>query len=233
MQLFRYVIVLLLFGLKAFAKSLVMATFPIPLMVENPEKGLFVSLTKEIAKRNNHDVTIVVSPAGKALLSFSTNKVDGFFPGLDVYLLKHAVKSTPFYYKIDYVFYKKGLPLKSFKDLEGRKVGLTFRYPYAKELVNNKKIKFEFAADDVLNMKKLGRGAIDAFVVEERSGLKALQLSGEKDIEFDKSKPLSEQSVYFAFQNTHQGRALADAFSKTIETMRKEGSLAKVLTEAP
>lgn len=231
MQMVRCVLAILLCPLFSFAKPLVLATFPIPLMVETHEKGLFISLTKEIAKRNNRDLHIMVYPAGKTLLAFTNNKVDGFFPALDVYAPKLSVKTAPFYHKIDYIFYKKNHPLRTIKDLEGKKVGLTFRYPYSKELLQNKKIKFEFAADDILNMKKLGRGAIDAFVVEERSGLRSLLLSGEKNIEFDKTSPVSEQVVYYAFQDNEEGRALAEIFSKTIESMRKDGSLNRVLVE--
>ncbi|WP_374028665.1 substrate-binding periplasmic protein [Bdellovibrio bacteriovorus] len=233
MRTLLYVFLILFAPLLVTAKPVVLATFPIPLMVENPHSGLFVNLTKEIAKRNSRDIEIVIFPTGKTLLAFSSGKIDGFFPALDVYVPKVAAKSAPFYNKIDYVFYKKSRPLKSLKDLEGKKVGLTFRYPYVKELTSNKKIKFEFAADDVVNMKKLGQGTIDAFVVEERSGLKALQMSGQKGIEFDKNAPLSEQTVYYAFQNSEQGRHLAEVFSKSIESMRKDGSLAKILNETP
>ncbi|MFV8259001.1 substrate-binding periplasmic protein [Bdellovibrio bacteriovorus] len=231
MSLIANVSALLLLTSIASAKPIVMATFAIPLMVESPEKGLFVNLTREIAKRNSRQVEILVYPTGKTLLAFTNNKVDGFFPALDVYVPQSSAKSSAFYRKVDYVFYKKDKPLRSLKDLEGKKVGLTFRYPYVRELIGNKKIRFEMAADDVLNMKKLGKGLIDAFVVEERSGLKALQLSGQKQIEFDRSQPLSEQVVYYAFQDNEDGKRLADIFSRTIETMKKDGSLDRVLTE--
>lgn len=233
MPLIRNVVVILLFcPVLAFAKPLVLATFAIPLMVENSEKGLFIALTREIAKRNSRTVDILVLPTGKTLLAFSNAKVDGFFPALDVYVPKASAKSSPFYRKVDYAFYRKSSPLRSMKDLEGKKVGLTFRYPYGKDLIANKKIKFEYAADDVQNMRKLGQGLIDAFVVEEKSGLKALQLSGERSIEFDKAHPLSEQIVYYAFHDNEEGRKLAEIFSKTIESMRKDGSLDRVLSEA-
>lgn len=231
MSLILNVTALLFAASVATAKPIVLATFSIPLMVESPDKGLFVKLTREIAKRNSRQVKIMVYPAGKTLLAFSNNKVDGFFPALDVYLPQSSAKSSVFYRKVDYVFYRKDKPLKSLKDLEGKKVGLTFRYPYVKELINNKKIQFEMASDDVINMKKLGAGQLDAFVVEERSGLKALQLSGQKNIEFDPQTPLSEQVVYFAFQDNEEGKKLADIFTNTIENMKKDGSLDRVLTE--
>lgn len=232
MPVFLSLFMVLGFLQPAAAKPITLATFSIPLMVESPDKGLFITLTKEILKRNKRDARILVLPTGRTLLAFSNQKVDGFFPALDVYTPSMSAKTIPFYEKVDFVFYKKDRPLKTLKDLEGKKVGLTFRYPYSRDLTGNKKVKFEYAPDDVTNMKKLAEGQIDAFVVEERSGLKALELSRQREIEFDRKQPLSVQLVYYAFQNTDEGRKLAESFSKTLEIMKKDGSLHRVLTEA-
>ncbi len=231
MQIFLNVMVLLLFLSFADAKVLKLSSIPIPLMVEDANNGLFIQLTKEIAKRNGYELDILVQPPGKALLAFSTNKVQGFFPALDDSVPKVSAKSTPFYYKTDYVFYRKGLPLKTIKDLEGKKVGLTFRYTYSQDLLNNRRVKFEYSPEDVINMKKLARGALDAFVVEERSGQKALQISGVQGVEFDRKAPLSRLKVFYAFQNDDEGRQLAAMFSKTIDEMKKDGSLSRILAE--
>jgi polar amino acid transport system substrate-binding protein len=229
------ILVLLFFWLPCFstAKTVKMATFPIPLMVESEEKGIFISLAKELSARSNQTIAIQVKPAAKTLLAFSSGKVDGVFPGLDVNMPKNCARSIPFYHKTDFVFHRKDKPLKELKELEGKKVGLTFRYPYARELTANKKIKFEVAPSDVANMKKLGQGTIDAFVVEERTGLEALSLSGEKNITYDKEKPLSSQAVYFAFQGTAEGQELAAKFSKAIEEMQKDGSFDKIIKGQP
>lgn len=215
------------------AKPLRMATFPIPLMVESDTKGVFVSLTREIAKRGHVDVQIEVSPTAKTLLDFSTNKVDAFFPALDVYTPKNTSRTAAFYTKVDFVFSKTEKNLKTLKDLEGKKVGLTFRYPYAKELTQNKKIDFEFADDDVTNMNKLASGAIDAFVVEERSGLQALTISGKTGIHYNKHKPLSKQDVFYAFQDNEEGRGMVEIFNGAIEAMRKDGSFERLMNASP
>ncbi|WP_413574778.1 substrate-binding periplasmic protein [Bdellovibrio sp. HCB290] len=205
-------------------------TFPIPLMVESSTEGVFINLTRDIAKRSKTDLKIDVLPTGNAILKFTSGEVDGLFPALDVYTPKNSVRSLPFYEKVDYVFYRKTSPLKTIKDLEGKKVGLTFRYPYAVELTTNRRIKFVFSGDDVTNMKKLAEGSIDAFVVEERSGLRALELSRAKGIAFDPDSPLSKQEVYYAFQDTEGGRSMAKAFSDIILQMKKDGSLDKLLS---
>lgn len=214
---------------QAYAKPVVLVTFPIPLMVESEDQGLFVKLAKEIARREKLDLKLVLHPPGKAHLAFSNGKVDGLFPALEGHTPVNSAKSVPYYRKVGFVFYRQDLVIKSLKDLEGRKVGLTFRYNYGSELRQNKKIRFEYAKDDVLNMQKLGAKQIDAFVVEERSGLKALQLSGEKNISFDKNVPIFETPVFFAFQGNAAGKSLAASFSKAIEAMRADGSLEKLL----
>jgi polar amino acid transport system substrate-binding protein len=198
-------------------------------MVESDTKGVFIALTKEIARRSQVDIQIEVSPTAKTLLDFSTNKVDAFFPALEVYTPKQAVRTSSFYTKVDFVFTVRNKPKYSLKDLEGKKVGLTFRYPYVKELTQNKKIQFEFSDDDVTNMTKLSQGLIDAFVVEERSGLQALVLSGKTNIHYNKEKPLSKQDVFYAFQDTEEGKNLAEVFNKTIESMRKDGSFDRLM----
>jgi|GEM_PF-728039 ABC-type amino acid transport/signal transduction systems, periplasmic component/domain len=215
------------------AKTVKMATYPIPLMVENEDKGIFVQLAKELGLRTQQKIVIEVKPASKSILAFSTGEVDAIFPGLDVIMPKNCAKSEPFYLKTDFIFYRTDKPLRDLKHLEGKKVGLTFRYPYAKELTANKKIKFELAPNDVVNMKKLASGAIDAFVVEERSGLEALKVSGEKNISYDKERPLSKQSVYFAFQNNSEGEQLAEKFSKAILEMKKDGSFDRIINATP
>ncbi|WP_413584421.1 substrate-binding periplasmic protein [Bdellovibrio sp. HCB274] len=224
-----HILWLFLFSLSAQAKTS-FVTFPIPLMVESSTEGVFIDLTRDIAQRSKTDVKIDVLPTGNAILKFTTGEADGFFPALDVYTPKNSVRTVPFYEKVDYVFYRKVKPLKSIKDLEGKKVGLTFRYPYAVELTSNRRIKFVFSDDDVSNMKKLADGAIDAFVVEERSGVRALELSRAKGIAFDSENPLSRQEVYYAFKDTEGGRRMAKSFSEIIQQMKKDGSLDKLLS---
>lgn len=210
-------------------KTINLAAFPIPLFVEGPDKGLFVTLTREIARRNNHTVNISVLPKARTILKFSNNEVHGFFPANNDSLLKSALRTVPFYTKVDYVFFRKSNPLRTIAELENRKVGLTFRFSYLEDLTSNKNIKFEYAADEILNMKKLGRGLLDAFVAEERSGLQALKRSGEKDIAFDRKKPLFSQEIFYAFHDNEEGRGLALAFSKTITAMKNDGTLNKIL----
>ncbi len=222
----------LLAGGVCFAQDCRIGTFPIPLMVESKEKGVFIDLTKELAKRAGVSIEILVAPPPRTLQSFQDNEIDGLFPGLDVTMPKAYSRSTTVYVKRDFAFYPKGKALSSLSDLEGKTVGVTRGYPYVKELTENKKIHLDFANDDVTNMKKLSMGRIDAFVVEEKSGLKALQDSGVSGIEYSNDKPLSEQDVFYSFQKATDGDALAAKFSKAIDEIHKDGTMGRIFSKA-
>ncbi len=208
-------------------------TFPIPLMVEDKDRGVFIDLLKEIEKRSDIRLEIVVYPAKRTISEFSDKSIIGFFPALDVSIPKEVAASKEIYIKEDFAFVKQGTPIpQKIKDLEGKTIGLTMGYPYAKEIIGNDKIHKDYANDDVTNVKKLSAKRFDVFVVEEKSGLKAIEQSGEKDIIYNKSTPLSKQRVYFAFQNTPEGQSLAKKFSEALDSMKKDGTFAAIMKKA-
>lgn len=213
----------------AYGKTYKFGSFPIPLMVESKDKGVFIELTKEIARRANVPIEIVIEPTKRVLNDFNENRIDIIYPALDVTLPKQAERTAAVYHKIDYVFYKTDKPLKNIRDLESKKVGITLGYPYTKELTGNKNIKIDPANDDITNFKKLEAGRIDAFVVEEHSGVKALKDSGVKGIAYDKNRPLSKMDVYYAFQKTAEGKDLAVKFSRALDEIKKDGTFARIM----
>ena len=81
-------------------------------------------------------------------------------------------------------------------------------------------------------MRKLSVGRIDGFVVEEESGIKAMQESGVTNVVYEPGKPLSKREVFFGFQDTDAGRALAEKFSQALEAMKADGTLEKIMSRA-
>ena len=221
-----------LFCSAAMAETCTVGTFPIPLMVESKDKGVFIDLTKEVARRAGIEIAIQVAPPLRTLQSFGQKKIDCIFPGLDVTMPGKFARSSTVSIKRDFSFYQKGKNLATIQDLEGKKVGITRGYPYAKALTENKTIRFDPINSDVTNMKKLSAGRLDAFVVEEKSGLKALEQAGATNIEYNKEQPISEQDVYYAFQDTERGRAMAKKFSEALEQMKKDGTFGKIMSKA-
>lgn len=226
-------IFVLSFSHLAVADSCKFVTFPIPLMVESSDKGVFIELTKEIGKRSGLDISIEVLPAKRAAHEFTSAKFDGFFPGLDIMFNQETSTSKEIYIKQDFAFTIEGKGLiGTVKDLEGKKIGITSGYPYAKKIITNKSLTFETAKNDINNMKKLSAGRIDVFIVEEKSGLKALDLSGVTNIAYPKSKPLSKQKVYYAFQPDSKGKQFASKVSEALLSMKKDGTFGKIMSKA-
>jgi polar amino acid transport system substrate-binding protein len=204
------------------------------MMVEDANNGLFVELVKEMAKRAGEECEIVVYPPPRTVENFHNSSVDGFFPALDVLIEKDkSATEEEFYMKQDFAFTKVGDPeIRSIDGLKGKKVGITAGYPYAKEIAANPDVKLEAGPDDVSNIQKLSRGRIDVFVVEEKTGCKALEKSGVDNVTYAKGSPLSEQRVYVAFQPTDRGQELAKKFSDALKAMKADGTFARIMAPA-
>lgn len=209
------------------------ATYPIPLMVESPEKGVFIDLTKEIIKRSGESFEIAVYPPNRTVGGFHAGEIDAFFPALDVLLQKEVAASSEIYMKRDFAFVRAGEPaVGSIDGLKGKKVGITQGYPYAKAVVGNPDLNIVEGQSDEINVKALIDGRIDVFIVEEKTGLKAVEKVGAEGVHYDKANPLSEQKVYFAFQNDAAGKALASKFSEALKAMKADGTFGKIMAAA-
>lgn len=201
--------------------QITVAGFPIPGHIESPTKGHFVELTLAIAKEAKLDIDIQISPPPRAIESFMQGKSQVLFPSLDIFFApgQPIVRTKgSFNCKEDFVFTKKGSPAyHTLDDLKGKRVGLTQGYPYVKEVVSRKDIGFETALTDEANVEKLMKGRLDAFVVEKASGTRAFQnVNAFGDMQVDYKRPVSQQDVYWAFQNTDEGHALAQKFDAAL-----------------
>ncbi|WP_413581551.1 substrate-binding periplasmic protein [Bdellovibrio sp. HCB288] len=206
-----------------------LVTFPIPFMVEGEQEGLFVNLTREIAQRVPVKFKVDIVKSNRAKLEFFNGLAAGYFPGMDNSTPKDALKTVPFYVRTNYIFYRENKPFQNLKDLRGKKVGLTFRYHYPPQIQSDTKIDFIYADDDVTNMRRLSESIIDAFIVEEKSGLRALELSRAKGISYNKDNPVSSQDCYFAFRDNEEGRVLVKEFNSALLKMKEDGSLQRIL----
>jgi len=214
------------------ADTIRMATFPIPLMVENENTGIFVDLLREIEKKIPHSIELEVYPTKRTLHLFANQKVDGFFPALDVMLMAPAQRSSNIYVKEDFAFVKRDQPIpKSPADLKDKHVGVTAGYPYTREVLNSAQ-KLTYAVNDYANILKLDAGRIDVFIVEEKSGMQAVKASHLDTIKYNPKAPLSSQDVYFAFEDSDNGRVYAEAFSKALEQLKQDGTFARLMAKA-
>ena len=237
----RYAVSLLLLltvSLNLTAKEVIkVATFPIPLMVVDENNGIFVELMQAIAKKADMKLELTIKPPKRILKEFFKGKHDALFPALDVTFTpeNQPIKSSEtVYVKRDFAFTRKGEPvLSSIKDLEGKKVGLTRGYPYVKELLENKNIDIQYANIDEENAKKLIAKRFDAFIVEEKSGLKAFENTVTLDkIQYNSLIPLSSQDVFFAFFKNDKNTKLEKKWSKALSQIKKDGTFGKIMSKA-
>lgn len=211
----------------------VMGSFPIPLMVEDQEHGVFVEIFHEVVKRLGEPIILEIYPTQRAQKLFTEKAIIGFFPASDKSAGENAAKSRPFYSKKNVVFVRNDASyITEVAQLEGKIVGLTKGYTYGPEITENPNITVEYADSDVLNMRKLSKGRLDAFIVEEQSGLKAVEESGVSDVIYDPHNPLSAIVIFFAFQDDEEGRLLAEKFSAVLTAMENDGSFDAIMKKA-
>ncbi len=205
-------------------------------MVEDENNGLFIELTREIAKRSGVNPVIKVMPIKRAIALFVNGKIDILLPALDSYFpgdfQTRIIRSEAIFEKKDYIFTLKKDPIfRTIKDLEGKTVGIVVAPAYPRELIENKKILFEGVETDLTNARKLLKGRFVATVIEEKSALKAFEkLKALDKIQYDEKHPVTRQNAYYAFHNTEEGRKIAELISNTIIEMKEDGSFLKIFT---
>lgn len=225
----RMLLALLLPATTVLAESpLPVVTYPIPVHVENANSGLFIDLAKAVADKAGIPIRISVQPPPRAIQNFSGGSHAMLFPALDVlFPADTTIVRSPeaIDCKEDFVFTREGTPrLTSLEDLAGHRVGITRGYPYAREVSDGKLFVVEPANSDEANLKKLVAGHIDAFILDEKTGIKALEATGlTQKVQYDQSRPVSRQEVYYAFQNTPEGRQLAERFSAALAELKQDG----------
>jgi polar amino acid transport system substrate-binding protein len=146
------------------------------------------------------------------------------------------VLSAPISNHKEVFFHLKSTPFphwETLSDLRGLKLGATLGYTYTSEfwtMAQTGKLKVEVAARDVLNLKKVAVGRIDAFPVDEVTGWLLLSnteyfLPGIKDLFTTGSRPLRATAGYLRFPR-QQPRTpdLVAKFNAGLLELRNDGS---------
>ncbi len=120
------ILCLLSLSYPALAQTYDIGAYPIPLMIENKDKGVFIDLVKEISKRLDKEFNIIVRPTKRILKNFQDENLVGFFPGLDVIINNEFARSDSIYVKQDFAFVKKADDfISEVSQLQNKRVGLT------------------------------------------------------------------------------------------------------------
>lgn len=230
MHLVKKIIIYTLLTLSSFAlpKKVVLGTFLIPGYVQSSTKGEFVEIVKKIEKELGIEIEIRVFPAKRAVLSFNSGEIDGYFPSLDYYNEKLDINKTrAFYYKKDFLFHRIG----DSPNIDNKKICLTSGYAYSKKILENKTLKFIFGKEQSNCLMMLSRKRVDGFISEGSSGLTALKKLALRNIKMS-TKLISSMDVYFAIKKGKEGQIIAKGFSKAINKLKRAGELERIFSTA-
>lgn len=207
----------------------------IPRLLENDGTGPFADFIHEIGRRAGLNITIVILPPKRQRTAFRMKQIDIVFPMVESSFGTETeyLRTSSFFDKRYFAFTRRGsLCVKSVADLTKLPgaVGLTLGYSYPLALLVERRLTFDYAATDDQNMIKLGVGRIAAFVVEEVSGLAALEhTKREAALQYDPQSPLFIEGVFFALQKKEGLAPIRDAISHAIDDMKADGSLREIL----
>lgn len=217
-------------------KKLRLVSFAIPIMVEDQHHGAIIELTHAVARQAGIELEISIEPPLRAQRYFSEGKFDGIFPALEIYFPYHPYQRTRrlITHKRDFIFSNIKQPVyRSLSELKGKRVGVTRGYAYPQKMMQGLGIIMDPADSDEANAKRLSLGRVDAFIVEERTGLKAFFDSHvHKKIHYCANCPILESEVFYAFADTPEGKQWAEQFDRALAELEAAGTHAEIFSRA-
>lgn len=228
------------------AETVTIATgeFP-PWTTESARHGGFVNRVVVAAfARSGIEVKFTYMPWKRA----DTETKLGHYDASSVWFASEAsekdfVLSAPISNHKEVFFHLKSKPFPNWKalsDLHDIKLGATLGYTYTSDfwaMAQAGKINVEVAVRDVLNLKKVVFGRIDAFALDEMTGWLLLSntelfLPGTKDLFSTAPRPLDATQGYLRFPR-HQPRTpyLVGKFNAGLLELKSDGSYDKFFQE--
>lgn len=215
-------------------ETITVASYEIPLMVEDAEHGAFVELLREASRRAGVRSELRLYPPKRAMRMFEDGEVMAILPALRSTLGKDAALTVPFIPKTLHAVVREGSPLPArIADLEGLRVGVVRGFAYPRAITVDERIDLDYADTTNRSLLRLKEGRVDVVVADgytARRGLEMLHLQG---LVLDLSKTLYRESTYIAFQPTPRGGELARRFTEALKGMRGDGTLRAILPDIP
>jgi ABC-type amino acid transport substrate-binding protein len=233
LYIFCSLIVLVTISGQASAKQPVkVAAVQIPLMVESAKQGVFIEILNEVSKRTHLTFDVKVVPGKRAHSLFKNKQVDLLVPFPKGNREQSGLLSDPIYTKRDFIFVRKGTAIpRSLDEMKGMRLGITAHYRYKPSLYDQAGIVLDKGPDDVTNMRKLDSGRIDGFLVEEFSGLSAIEESQVRNIVFDPRNPIFSYDAVILIQQKPEGEAYLKQINTALRDMKSEGVYMKIISQ--
>lgn len=192
-------------------------------------EGFEVDVWKEIAKRNDCEVKFEQMPFSSLLGMVSDGRVDTVTNTLAPTEERKEVYnfSEPYLYDEQNLMSSPSIQARTFKDLDGLRIGLvpgSVDEAFINSIEKEYSIKVKRVYFDDTAMQDVVMGKIDACVQSQTIALEAIRRFGA-----DKIKVLIGSGTYFEsaypFAKTPEGDALREMTNRTLEAMKKDGTL--------
>ncbi|WED24944.1 transporter substrate-binding domain-containing protein [Vibrio sp. JC009] len=196
-----------------------------PGLIVDENKGLLMSMHKEIFRRLGVDSTLLFQPTLRIQASFEHGRLDAYFPELDENFPQgNFVVSKPFYQRKIHLFTRIDSRYRNLSDLKGKLIGAVKGYSYGKKVTNNSDISLSFAKSDDANVERLMRGYIDAIIGDDISTFFSVINSKHiSKIYYSPDEPIHTLDMHYVCQNTNKGKNLCDAIDAVLSDMIDEG----------
>lgn len=124
------------------SKTYRIASYYIPLLVDDSESGAFMELLQEATKRADVQYEIIMAPPKRAMRYFEDNEVIAIIPALLATLVKDSALTSSIFTKQIHAFVRQGDPVPAaIRELEGKRVGLTRGFSFPVPLQSTKTLK--------------------------------------------------------------------------------------------
>ncbi len=179
-------------------------------------------------------VSFQVGPYNRLLKSVRDGALLGVFnvpkesSNEDLYLFG----KTPLFTAVSAYYQNRDHPLGATKKedlIHGEKVGVVFDYGYGDFFAKNDRIQKIEVRSDLLNLRKLAKGRIDATILYEKTARKLIEENGLGD-KIEKAFESESAEIYVAFSKTHpKARHYADKLEEGLAAIKASGEYQKIL----
>lgn len=113
--------------------------------------------------------------------------------------------------------------------VNGEKVGVVFDYGYGDFFSRNNRIRKEWVRSELLNVRKLAKGRIDATILYDKTARKLIRENGLKD-KIVKAFDSERAEIYVAFSKTFpRARYYADRLDEGLAIIKSNGTYKKTV----
>lgn len=206
-------------------EKITVASYHIPLLVDDTENGAFVMLLREGARRVGVEYELTLYPTRRAMLKYEDGEVMALMPALLPTLSKDGALAGPIFTKKIHAIVLDGQTIPSnIEALEGLRVGLVRGFSYPRSIMVNENIHIDYADTTGRSLLRLKEGRVDVVVADGYTAKRAIEQLEIQGLHYDLAKVLDAQPAYIAFQPDERGRELAYLFTRAIEEMRRDGT---------